>query len=47
MVGDVVTLAGVVTETTNSDYVGSPIQIVGDTSTAIVILKWQLTPGEV
>ena len=38
--GNVVTLAGVVTEVNNPDYVGSPIQIVGDVSTGMVTLRF-------
>ena len=38
--GDVVTLRGVVTEVNNPDYLGSPIEIVGDASTGMVTLRF-------
>ena len=38
--GDVVTLAGVVTEVNNPVYVGSPIEIVGNAATGMVTLRF-------
>ena len=43
--GDVVTLAGVVTEVNNPVYVGSPIEIVGNASTGMVTLRFGPLPG--